>query len=298
MKKTIIRVPASTGNLGPGFDCMGLALSLWNQAEIKIIDHGFIINVQGEGADIIPQNQDNLIYQAFSKTYKKINLLPPNNLEITCQNDIPLSSGLGSSAAATLLGILGANALLGNPLSDEEMLALGSEIEGHPDNIAPSLIGGFIISLKNKDGILTEKIESYPWKVVVVLPKIELSTIASRKALPQMVNLSEAVENIGNSHMVVQALQNGDMQLLKDAMVDKLHQPYRLPLIPGAAEAIAAAQEMGAAAALSGAGPSVVAFSIEHSQNLGEIMAKAFYDAGIESRIFNLTIENQGAFVS
>jgi homoserine kinase len=276
---------------------MGLALDLWNQVEFMIIDHGFIINVQGEGENEILKNQDNLIYKAFSKTYQKLDSTPPNNLEITCQNAIPLASGLGSSAAATLLGIMGANSLLGNPLNNQEMIELGTEIEGHPDNIAPSLLGGCTISLKRDNGILTEKIQTHPWKIVVVLPEFELSTETARDALPEQVTVSDAVSNIGNSLLVAQALQKGDLQLLKQAMVDTLHQPYRVPLIPGAAEAILSAQEMGAAAALSGAGPSVIAFTNKHSDKLGESMAKTFSDAGLDSRIFNLDIENHGAFV-
>lgn len=295
MKNTTIRVPASTGNLGPGFDCLGLALDLWNEATFTLKDKGLRIKIRGEGTDRIPNNQHNLVYKAFKHTYTYLNLPMPSGLEIICNNQIPLSSGLGSSGSATLLGILGANALLELPLKNDEILQLGTELEGHTDNIAPSLLGGLTISTENKRGILTEKLTPYPWKIVVVLPNHHLSTRSSRNALPKQVPLSDAAQNIGNSLLVVQALQSGDLSLLIESMKDRLHQPYRLPLIPGAEKAITKVQEFGAAAALSGAGPSVVAFTKSGEKEIGDLIATTFKEAGLASRIFHLKIDIEGS---
>jgi homoserine kinase len=295
MNKTTVSVPASTANLGPGFDCLGLALNLWNQAEFTVLEDGLKISIQGEGAGEIPSNQDNLIYKAFKSTYQYLNQSPPKGLEVNCKNQIPLSSGLGSSASATLLGILGAKALLGTDLEDDEIIHLGTKLEGHPDNITPSLLGGLTISSQKDNEILTEKIQAYPWKLLIVLPEFELSTEDSRDVLPKLISVSDAVQNIGSSLLLVQALQSGDLLKLRKYMVDKIHQPYRLPLIPGAVDAIEIAQQSGAAAALSGAGPSMIAFTKTRDEEVQDKIVNTFKTAGLKSRVFNLEIDNTGA---
>ncbi len=295
MKKILIKAPASTANLGPGFDSLGLALDLWNQAEFSINGNDLDISVQGEGKGEIPLGKDNIIYRAFEYTYNHLGKPLPQGLAIKCKNKIPLSSGLGSSASASLLGILGAKALLNADLSDEKIIQLGTDLEGHPDNFAASLLGGLTISLKTEEEIITKKINVFPWKITVVMPDIDLSTESSRNILPNIVGLSDTVHNIGSSLLLVQALQYGDFSLLKKSIVDRIHQPHRLSLLPGAKEAISIAQQIGVAVALSGAGPSLVAFSEHRSKEIQECIMKEFQDAGFASRLFELDIENDGA---
>src|SRR5262249_44105975 len=182
--------------------------------------------------------------------------LPP--FHVDCVNQIPLSSGLGSSAAAKLTGLLAANALLGKPLSSNEILNLATEMEGHPDNVAPAMLGGLVVSTMEAGNVIAHKIigeeNPPPIYITVVVPEFHLPTRESRTALPQQVSLKDAVHNISHTVLVAEAFRNGDVDLLSKVMTDTLHQPHRLPLIPGAQVAMNSAREAGAsAAALSGA---------------------------------------------
>jgi homoserine kinase len=219
---------------------------------------------------------------------------------VDCVNHIPLSSGLGSSAAAKLTGLLAANSLLGKPLSSAEILDLATEMEGHPDNVAPALLGGLVVSTMDHGNVMAHKIvgaENAPALcITVVFPEFHLPTQESRTALPQQVSLKDAVHNISRAVLVTEAFRQGDVELLGKAMTDTLHQPHRLPLIPGAQAAMDAAKAAGAAAAaLSGAGPSVIAFSSKQDSTIGEAMKHAFEERGLQARIFPVKISNHGA---
>jgi homoserine kinase len=221
---------------------------------------------------------------------------------VNCVNQIPLSSGLGSSAAAKLTGLLGANTLLGKPLTHTEILNLGTEMEGHPDNVAPAMLGGLVVSTMEDGNVVAHRIvsaENAPsLHITVVLPEFHLPTPDARRALPQQVPLKDAVHNISRTVLVAEAFRNGDTELLGKAMTDTLHQPHRLPLIPGAQAAMDAAKGVGAAAAaLSGAGPSVIAFSAKQDPAIGEAMKRAFEERGLQARIFPLKMSNHGAEV-
>ncbi|MBL1194907.1 MAG: homoserine kinase [Chloroflexi bacterium] len=295
--QVIVRVPATSANLGPGFDCLGLALDLWNETSFSLTGQGLSINVEGEGEGKLSLDHSNLIVQAAQHYYSFVGQELPTDITIHCQNHIPLSSGLGSSAAAVLTGLLGANALAGNLLSQEEVLNLAIELEGHPDNVAPALHGGLSLSAPDGKANISKQINVHPFQIAIVLPEVKLSTQDARNALPPSVGMSDAVFNLSHTTLTVEALRNGDLELLSQAMQDRLHQPYRLPLIPGAAEAIQAAQNTGAAAALSGAGPSVIAFAEGNVDAVAERMQSAFTDKGIASRKFTLGIAAKGATI-
>ncbi|HKG54076.1 MAG TPA: homoserine kinase, partial [Anaerolineales bacterium] len=274
-----IRVPATSANLGPGFDSLGLALDLWNETSITLaIEH--TIQISGEGAEKLSLGENNLIIQSAQKLADCAGKrLPP--FHVDCVNKIPLSSGLGSSAAAKLTGLLAANALLGKPLSTAEILSLATEMEGHPDNVAAAFLGGLVVSTMDNGNVVAHKItgaeNASPIYATVVLPEFHLPTQESRTALPQQVSLKDAVHNISRTVLVAEAFRNGDVDLLGKAMTDTLHQPHRLPLIPGAQAAMDAAKAAGAsAAALSGAGPSVIAFSSKQDPAIGEAMKHTF----------------------
>ncbi len=292
--KIIIRAPATSANLGPGFDTLGLALDLWNETTITS-EKEFSVQVTGEGAGRLASGKNNLLVRAAQRVAERVGKsLPPFHAE--CVNRIPLSSGMGSSSAAILTGLLAGNALLENPFSREEILNLACEMEGHPDNVAPAMMGGLVVSTVEDGKVIARKIlVEVNVHVTIVLPNFYLPTKQARAALPKKVSMRNAIHNISRTALIVEAFRNGDLDLLGKVMTDKLHQPYRLKLIPGAASAMEAAKEAGASAvALSGAGPSVIAFSTGEA-GIGESMKRAFEAAGVEARIFRLGVASRGA---
>ena len=290
-----VRVPATTANLGPGFDCLALAMDLWNTCTFTVEPGGVRVEVLGEGAGRVPVDAQNLIARAFFEVYRRHGHGLPPGVKITCENHIPLGSGLGSSAAAVMVGISGANLLLGKPLNQLEMLRIANELEGHADNAAAALFGGLIAVTVEPDGnLVVRSLPMSPWQVVVVLPNFSLPTIQARRALPEQVSLRDAVFNMGHALLTADAFRTGDRKLLATALQDRLHQPYRLNIIPGAAAAIQSAQTLGAPAALSGAGPSVIAFTDGDIQPVQSAMQNAFSAAGLTSRTWKLTTTADG----
>ncbi len=301
--KILVKVPATTANLGPGFDALGLALNLWNETVFSPRRDGRItLTVRGEGEGRLPTDEGNLIARA-AKQVCALAGKPCPGMHIECLNRIPVGSGLGSSSAALVTGLLGANALLGGPFSDEEILKLAIETEGHPDNVAPAMLGGLVASIVHGERVFSIKLPARAnhgsIHATVVLPDFEFPTERARAILPGEVSRRDAIHNISRAVLVTEALRTGDLNLLGIAMKDSLHQPYRLPLIPGAIEALEAAKEAGAAAvALSGAGPSLIAFSSGPHPSIGEAMQRAFARAGLRSRVFELSTSYEGAEVS
>ncbi len=292
-----IKVPATSANLGPGFDALGLALDLWNESTFELADD-FIVYVEGEGKGKLSPGRNNLILRAAQTLAKRVGKeLPP--LHVRCINQIPLGSGLGSSAAATLTGLLAANALTESRLLDEEILTLATEIEGHSDNVAPALMGGLVVSTLNDGKVIARRLPIAPIHITVIVPDFHFPTREARNSLPKQVDRKDAVHNISRALLVTEALRTGDLSLLGEAMTDRLHQQYRIPLIPGAEQAMSA-MKMAGAAALSGAGPSLIAFSQTESSGpqgdvIGSAAKRAFEQAGLSSRIFQLGVSSRGA---
>lgn len=301
--KILVKVPATTANLGPGFDALGLALDLWNEAKFTTTEDGQItVTVCGEGEGKLPTGADNPIVDAAMRIYD-LAKTPCPGLRIDCINRVPIGSGLGSSSSALLIGLLGANATLENPFDDEQILKLAIEIEGHPDNVAPAMLGGLVASIVHEERVISLKLPTKanrsPMHVTIVLPDFDFPTKQARAILPQKVDRKDAIYNISRAVLVTEALRTGDLELLGHAMSDMLHQPYRIPLIPGAQSAMDAARQAGAAAvALSGAGPSLIAFSGKQDSNIGVAMQRAFEAAGLSARIFELGTSYEGAEVS
>jgi homoserine kinase len=201
-----------------------------------------------------------------------------------------------------LTGMLGANALLGNPLSREEILKLAIETEGHPDNVAPAMLGGLVASIIHESHVVSLRLtltgQRTPIHITVVLPDFDFPTKQARAILPKQIERKDAIYNISRAVIVTEAFRTGDLEILGEAMTDKLHQPYRLPLIPGAQAAMDAMKKAGAAAvALSGAGPSLIAFSSKKETAIGEAAKRAFAKAKLDSRVFKLKISRKGAEV-
>jgi homoserine kinase len=299
MKSVIVHVPATTANLGPGFDTLGLALDLWNETEFLQTDNGKLsLTISGEGEKNLPTDEKNAIAAAALQVYALVGK-DPAGLAIRCINRIPLISGLGSSSAALLTGMLGANALLDEPFSREDILTMATENEGHPDNVVPAMLGGLVASVIRTDRIVTRKLVVSPITITVVLPDFYFPTKAARAILPEYVLREDAIFNVSRAVLVIKSLETGDLTLLGEVMEDALHQPYRLPLIPGAQAAMQAARQAGASAvALSGAGPSLIAFSRQPANpGIGLAMQRAFEQAGLTARIFPLNISVSGASV-
>ena len=300
--KITIKVPATSANLGPGFDALGLALDLWNEAQfVRTRDKKIFLRIEGEGSATLPTDESNAVVEAALQVYKLAGK-PCNGLRIHCLNRVPLGSGLGSSSAALLTGMLGANALLGEPFSREEILKLAIETEGHPDNVAPAMLGGLVASIIHESHVISLRLtltgQQTPIHITVVIPDFDFPTKQARALLPKQIDRRDAIYNISRAVIVTEAFRLGDLDMLEEAMTDKLHQPYRIPLIPGAQTAMEEMKEAGASAvALSGAGPSLIAFSNKRETAIGKAGQQAFAEAGLGSRIFKLKINRKGAQV-
>ncbi|HAJ33121.1 MAG TPA: homoserine kinase [Candidatus Atribacteria bacterium] len=294
-----IRVPATTANLGPGFDCLGLALKLYLNLEIEEIEKGLVIEYQGEGAEEFNKAEDNLIWKATQLVFKKTGWdRHKKGLKIKTFNQIPVTRGLGSSAAAIIGGIVGAAKLYNINLTNQEMLELALSLEGHMDNIVPALIGGLTLAYKTgQEEIKWTRIKTpLDLRVVVAIPDFTLNTGEMRKVLPRKIALSKAVFNLSRSALLVNALQNSDWEVLAEAMEDRLHQPYRAPFIPGIEDMFFQIKKTGlAGVALSGSGPSVVSLTKKgREETISKVMKDAFLNTGINCRILVLEVDLDG----
>ncbi|MBW8381759.1 MAG: homoserine kinase [Youngiibacter sp.] len=292
-------VPATTANLGPGFDTMGLALDMYTEVIMETGGEGIRITSEGEGSEELSCTEDNLIYKCAKKLFDAAGY-EPKGLSVRIINGIPLSRGLGSSASAIIAGLLAAREISAANISDYELLKMATEVEGHPDNVAPALFGGFVLSRMEGKEIIYRKIDvDDKLLAVVAIPEFELATEKSRAILPRVVSREDAIFNIGNASLLVYSLLMKDYSLLRKAMNDRLHEPYRMPLVPGLEEVKRRALGAGAfSAALSGAGPTVIAFSDEHnSESVRVAMEEGFRSAGIESDVRILSLQNKGAIV-
>ncbi len=296
-----IRVPATTANLGPGFDCLGMALKLYLNLEIEEIEEGFVIEYRGEGAEKFSakKKEDTLIWKSMNLVLKRTHKdIHKKGLKIRVFNEIPITKGLGSSASAIIGGIAGASKLYNVDLTNREMLELALSLEGHMDNITPALIGGLTLAYKTgREEIRWARIKTpLDLRIVVVIPEFTLNTKEMRKVLPQKVALPEAIFNLSRSALLVNALQNSDWEVLAEAMEDRLHQPYRAPFIPGIEDMFSQIKKTGlAGVALSGSGPSVVSLTKVGSEEvISKIMKDAFLKAGITCRILVLEADLEG----
>jgi len=291
-----IRVPATSANIGPGFDSLGLALRLYNEVEVEKHD-GLRIEIEGEGADTIPKNGSNLVFKAYRRTMTRLELAP-DNLFIRQYNGIPATRGLGSSSTAVVAGILAAQAISGISLPIEESLLIATQIEGHPDNVAPALYGGFTSAIGGTHGAKCLSFKAPDELVpVALIPEYELSTAKARAVLPHSVPFADAVFNVSHVGFLVAAMAKGDIDGLFAALRDRLHQPYRAKLIEGFDEILAACEGLKSPAYLSGAGPTLMAFCRRgSSEGFAEAIRPVLQKFG-EWRILPLEVDNGGATV-
>lgn len=309
--KVSVKVPATSANLGPGFDCMGLAIPLYNTITIEetvLPGTGVEINVlAGEDMenelrlDHIPMDENSIIYRAVELLYNSIGQTP-SELKITIQSQIPIARGLGSSASVIVGGLIAANELLGKPADEVALLSIATEVEGHPDNVTPAIVGGLVITSQEDDGSIIYKKLDWPeeWHLTVCVPDYELATDISRSVLPKEVPMHDAVFNAQRMAMFVHAIHTKDDELMKLALKDKLHQPYRMKLVPGLEKIIANLkhEEDVLGTVLSGAGPSILIVSKGNSQDkIKTIVRDTWADLNVKVQIFDTTIEKQGATI-
>lgn len=289
MASVTVRVPATTANLAAGFDSMGCALGLYNTLSFTQA-----AELSFTGCDAEYRSEDNLAYQAYAKVIAALGL-PKEYVRIGIRADIPVSRGLGSSAAMLAAGAMAANALHGSPLTKETLLALCTEIEGHPDNVAPALLGGLTASLMAGEKVVSVSYGIHPaLRFVALIPDFPLSTHAARAVLPREVPYGDAVFNTAHAAVLPGALMRGDETLLAAALQDRLHQPYRRHLIDeyDAVEALAA--ENGCRAfCISGAGPTLLALTTDPS--FAPRMAEAVQSLAHRWRVLELPVDTLGA---
>lgn len=287
-----LRVPATSANLGPGFDCLGLAVNIWNEVTFENAER-LSYQVTGEGAEKLNKGTRNLLTKAYTLIHEVCGQ-KMDGVKISAHNGIFMSSGLGSSAAAIIAGVFGANEMLGKPFDEMDLLKLATDMEGHPDNAAPALFGGLVISVMTREEIITRRYEIPELTMVIVKPIIDWPTRIARAVLPKSVSRADAVYNIGRTALVVDALQNGDLDLLQKVMDDRIHQPYRLKHISGGMAAYKVAKRFGAAA-LSGAGPSIINFvQPENAEKAKKEVAAVFEERRIETRSIITTPSKMG----
>ncbi len=306
MTGATVSVPATSANLGPGFDCLALALEVRDRFTVQVGRVGaqpLVLETTGPGATAIPTGSDNLVYRAFKVVFERLGRpCPPVRLEIA--NAIPLGRGLGSSAAAIVAGACLGRAVAGGDLDDEALVALATAVEGHPDNVAAAFYGGLTLATIKAGGAPhVTRCGGVPgFRAVVAVPDFVFSTHAARGLLPAQVSLGDAVFNLGRAATLVAGLLAGDAAAVRLGMEDRLHQPYRGRALPFLDEVIAAAVGSGAAgAALSGAGPSVLAL-VEAGKAgvtaaIGRAMIDVFAAFGHKAEVFESAISARGAVV-
>ena len=298
MSSVRVRVPATTGNMGSGYDCAGMALGLHNAIEFTETDSGLDVVVEGEGADAVPLDGGNLCIVSARAVFAAVDR-HPTGLRARMHHAIPVSRGLGSSGVAIVAGAVAANELVGRPLGTPELLRICSDLEGHPDNVVPSLLGGLSVS-GERSGTIVYQTFSVPsdLKAIVAIPEYTLDTKVARGVLPDSVSMEDAVYNLCSVGLLIGGMVTGNYALLGEGMSDRLHQPYRQHLVPGLSEVIADARDAGAhGAALSGAGPTAIALATEDHEEIGESMIAAFGRHGVSGQFRILPIDNDGCRV-
>lgn len=306
--KVSVKVPATTANLGPGFDCLGVALPIFNEITVEeqiMPGSGIDINIieDSETFDVlsIPKDENNIVYKAIELLYNFVGQ-SVNDIKITIKTNIPVARGLGSSASVIVGGLMAANKLLGNPADDAVLLSIASEVEGHPDNVTPALFGGFCLSCMEDDGSVSYSKIYWPddWKFTVLIPDYELDTKIARSVLPESISVSDAAFNIRKCSMLIDAVYKKDSEQLKKCLKDKIHQPYREPLIKGFKELTELVENKNdiLGCVISGAGPTILIVSKNNGfSKIENDVKQIFNDLNVKCDIRTLHVEHEGTKV-
>ena len=278
--RVTVRSPATTANLGPGFDCLAMALDMWNSIHVEVGPPS--LEIRGEGRGELPSGQDNLVFSSFALPYLATGQRVPE-VSITCENSIPVGRGLGSSSASIVGGLLAGNEMCERPLSREKLLELAVEAEGHADNVAAALLGGCQIIVIDGERLVTSSVPlPEDLRAVVFVPDMPIATKAARSLLPTQVGREDAVHNIGRAALLVSSFASGDLRHLATATEDRLHQPARQAIFPAMKSIFRAALDAGALGVfLSGAGSGVLALTMGREMTIGYEMAEAASKSGV-----------------
>ncbi len=299
-----VRVPGTSANCGPGFDTLGIACTIYNELELTLRERpGLEFFVDGEGGDNIPLDDRNIVWRSVRYLLERAGMAEKfQGGVIRMKNDVPLSRGLGSSAAAIVAGLKAANVLVDNVFNRRELLQFATKIEGHPDNVAPAIFGGFTVNIVSRGRAQCFSfLPKLRLNMVAAVPDFQLSTRMAREVLPEKVSRQDAIFNIGRASLLVAALCKGNEYFLRQSFEDALHQPYRAELVPGMMEVFSAARAAGAlGAALSGAGPCLMAYVLERDRcagGVGEAMVEAFRKNGVNAKALVLGLDTRGAHI-
>ncbi|WP_245618393.1 homoserine kinase [Deinococcus misasensis] len=294
-----VKAPASSANLGPGFDCVGISFALYTTVRVKVQEVLEIVPI-GKDLEGTPRDETNIVYQAMLALAQEAGqVLPPVRLEI--ESGIPLARGLGSSAAALVAGMVAANELLGKPLNTQQLFDLASRLEGHPDNAGASLVGGAVVA--TFDGQTSKYLQfqlPQHLRALLVVPQYALETSKARGVLPETYSRSDMVFQLSHAALLAAGLASGNLTVFKEAMRDRLHQPYRAALVPGLLELLEGAPGHGAlGAALSGAGPSVLCFYEENTDlsGLKNFLTGVLEQHGVTALLEELPLDNRGVLI-
>jgi homoserine kinase len=302
--KISVKVPATTANIGPGFDSFGMAIPIYNIVTIEETVLGGVeielISKDDEIQDLhLPADDTNIIYGAIEQLYACVGQVP-SAIKVTIDTSIPIAKGLGSSASVIVGALIAANELLGKPADLDALLSIANEVEGHPDNTTPAFLGGFCISSLEEDGSIKYCKLDWPedWKLTLCVPDFELSTSISRSVLPEQVSREDAVFNIRRAAMLVHAIHTQDSELMKLAMQDKLHQPYRVRFVPGLEDVMEELKTFDnvLGVALSGAGPSILVISSGNNlDKIRELIKTTWEKYSVKADINTFQIDTAGA---
>ena len=309
--KVSVKVPATSANIGPGFDCLGMALPIYNIVTIDetvLPGTGVEINILSDEEDVdnliidhIPKDENSVVYKAVELLYNSIGQTP-SELKINIETSIPVTRGLGSSAAVIVGALIAANKLLGNPADESALLSIATEIEGHPDNVTPAIVGGLVMSSLENDGSIIYRKLQWPeeWAITVCIPDVELASEISRSVIPKEIPIEDAVFNLKRMGMFVQAVNMCDSELMKCALTDKIHQPYREKLVPGLKELSEAFKHEDdvLGCVLSGAGSSMLIISKNNVvDKVASVTEEIMNNLNVKADIRTLKIAENGATI-
>jgi homoserine kinase len=271
---------------------------LYNTFTYEMIPEGIVIEALGQDAGLLPQGKNNLAAESFYILWDKLGQ-PATGIKITSETQVPVSRGLGSSSTAVVAGLMAANALAGSPLGQADLVTEATLIEGHPDNVAPAILGGMTINVMEEGKVRSLKLApAKPLKLVVLVPDMQLSTAKARAAMPKAISVRDSVYSTSRAALLIGALATGRYEFLSTALQDKIHTPYRLPLIPGAQEALKRAQEAGAyQAVISGSGSTLMAYAPVDAdlETIGRAMREPFTKRKIDTTVHLLDLDFEGA---
>lgn len=293
-----IRVPATSANIGSGFDSLGIALTMYNEIDIEESD---VLDIASLDDVEVPTTAENLIFQSACRLCEECGKPVPKGMKIRQTNVVPMARGLGSSSTCVAAGLLGANALLGNLVSRDELVNIACSIEGHPDNTTPALLGGLTSAAVEKGRVYAVTLHvADKFRFAAFIPNFELKTSVARGVLPEKVSREDAVYNLSRSALMAGSLATGNVENLHIAVQDKIHQPYRLGLIPGAGDIFDLSYEYGSFATyISGAGPTIMSIINRKDESFEYVMSEQLVRRGLKDwRVVILDVDSRGAYIS